>query len=220
MWNELLDNKEPHDARESDYSESDVSQENGDSIRQGSQPDQSSITARKKKKLRLSESVMILISAVVGAVIAATAGFIASLYILKEQMNVEQIMLTRALTEEFYNDELYAEIRSAIDSCDTLYIANGGPYSHDKINRYLGFFEDLGFYSNTKKFLDLDMVSHSVGAHLVEAYAYPELRIYVKDIQKHQPLAFTEFDQLHDRLIRNYAEYGNLANNFTEACSQ
>lgn len=173
----------------------------------------------RKSKSKISESMMVLIAAIVGAVIAALAGIGSSLYVQKEQRSTEQIMLARTLIDSFDNNTVFSDIRSSIDSCEPIYIGYGGKYTHDQINRYFGFFEDLGFYSNKKKFLDLDVIGHLFGAHLVEAYSYPESRKYISQVQSHQPLAFVEFDLLFSRITKNINELGELAKNMENACN-
>ena len=171
-------------------------------------------------RVKLSEGMMVLVSAVVGAMIAALAGIGSSLYVLKEQRSTEQIMLARTLIDSFDNNQLFSDIRSSIDSCEPIYIGYGGKYTHDQINRYFGFFEDLGFYSNKKQFLDLDVIGHLFGAHLVEAYSYPESQEYIGQVQSHQPTAFIEFDLLFTRITNNIIEFRELGKNMENVCNE
>lgn len=174
----------------------------------------------KKKAMPSNEVMAALVGAIVGALIAATAGFITSLYNVKQQRFSEQIFLMRNLSEGFYSNELYAQIRSAIDRCETLYLGNGGPYSHDEINRYLGFFEDIGFYAIKKNFIDIDLIGHTFGAHLVEAHEYPELKKYITDLRSHQPLAFTEYEAVFKRIVASQSAYAMLAKSMETACNE
>lgn len=166
-----------------------------------------------------SESMMLLLSALAGALIAAVAGVLTELYVLREQRSVEQLLLVRKLTDNFYENEIFAKIRSSIDQCEPIYFGFGGRYTHDQINRYLGFYEDLGFYSNQKGFIDIDVVSHAFGAHLVEAYSYPEMRKYVTMIQSHQPEAFTEFDTLYERLLEEKPVWAKTVQQLVTVCN-
>ena len=110
-------------------------------------------------------------------------------------------------------------IRTAIDSCEALYISNGGEYDSDEINRYLGFYEDIGFFVNKKKFLDVDLIAHLFGAHLVEAHEYPEIKKYISGIRKnsYQPDAFVEFDDLYKK-IAELDQFNSLAESQKGIC--
>jgi len=172
-----------------------------------------------KLKIAFSEATMTLIAAIVGGLIASFAGIGSSLYVLHKQNSVEQLMFANSLTQSFYNNKVFSDIRTSLDQCEELYFGYGGKYSHDQINLYLGFFEDLGFFVNRKEFVDLDVVIHLFGAHLVEAYSYPETRRYVMEIQKHQPFAFTELDDLFSAIVTNSKDLKDLADNMETACN-
>ena len=162
------------------------------------------------------ESIVTLAAGIIGG----AAALLLALYVQKKEQDVQQILLAQELSGTFYENKLFSEIRSAIDSCEILYISNGGTFSHDEINQYLGFYEDIGFFSNQKKFLDLDVVAHMFGAHLVEAHEYPELKIYIKGIRKNssQPSAYKEFDELHEK-IKELPEFSVLVDSLKDACT-
>lgn len=134
------------------------------------------------------------------------AGFIAGqgllLYVFNETQKttrqIEMIKLGKELSGEFYvKDGVYREVRGAIESCAPLYTSWGGKFDHDDINRYLGFFEDIGYYY-TSGSLNLDIVGHLYGAYIIEAYEYPELKKYIalSRSKAGQPNAFVNFEKL------------------------
>ncbi len=116
----------------------------------------------------------------------------------QDTRKIETIRLARELSSSFYfDDQLYKNVRNSIEACQKLYKSNGGPYGHDDINKYLGFFEDLGYYQK-REFLDNEIVAHFYGAYIIEAFEYPELKDYVARLRKNarQPDAFIEFERL------------------------
>jgi hypothetical protein len=67
---------------------------------------------------------------------------------LEMTQKIEMIRLAREFTKDFYetpDNIIYGKIRSSIESCQQLYKSWGGQFTHDEINRYLGFFDDLDF---------------------------------------------------------------------------
>lgn len=116
----------------------------------------------------------------------------------RDTRKIETIRLARELSSSFYFDDvLYKNVRNSLEACQKLYKPNGGPYGHDDINKYLGFFEDLGYYQR-RGFLDIEIVAHFYGAYIIEAYEYPELKDYVARLRRNagQPGAFVEFERL------------------------
>jgi len=117
---------------------------------------------------------------------------------------VEMIRLINGLSNIFFNnkdEDLYRNIRTSIESCEKLYKSWGGKFSHDEINQYLGFFDDLGFYLKNG-ILDIDLINHMFGAYIIEAYEYNEIRKYIEDFQKNtkQKSAFKDFENLSKNL--------------------
>ena len=81
----------------------------------------------------------------------------------------EEIKLARELYREFYlQEKSYLQIAGAIESCQKLYKNDRGNFGHVFINEYLRFFSDLG----------LLLIGHFFGAYIVEAYEYPEIKLY------------------------------------------
>lgn len=120
----------------------------------------------------------------------------------KTTRQIETIRLVRDLHSEFYlNEDLYRKVRNSIESCSKLYKSWGGAFTHDEINRYLGFFEDLGFYEK-RNFLGKDIIGHFYGAYIIEAYENKELRKYITLLRKNfkQSTAFENFEMLAEKL--------------------
>ena|SRR5215475_11288473 len=106
----------------------------------------------------------------------------------------------RELAAEFYSgkdDNVFRELRAAVESCEKLYRSWDGKYCHDQINRYLGFFDDVGFYWR-KGVLEVDIIDHLFGAYVIEAFEYDELRKYVSELRRttRQETAFADFEAL------------------------
>ena len=96
------------------------------------------------------------------------------------------IRLINELSSTFYNnkdEKAYIHLRTSIESCEKLYKSWGGKFSHDEINRYIGFFEDLGFYLENE-ILDIKLINHMFGAYIIEAYEYNEIRRYIEEFKK------------------------------------
>lgn len=146
-------------------------------------------------------------------VIGSVCGFALSQWIasyefyktLETTKTIEMVNLARELNGEFYSEKdgesIYHRIRTAIESCETLYASNGGTFGHDAINRYLGFFDDIGFY-NERGALDDGIIDQMFGTYIVQAYQYAELKKYVGDLQKNEPKAFAEFQLLAQKLAQ------------------
>ena len=97
----------------------------------------------------------------------------------KTTQKIETIRLMKDLSSDFFvKDGIYRDMRNSIESCDKLYTSWGGKYDHDQINRYLGFFEDVGFYQQNE-LLNVDIIGHLFGAYIIEAYEYPEIKKYM-----------------------------------------
>lgn len=144
-----------------------------------------------------------LISGLIGALIIA----VISIYNFNRQISIslksQQIGLFRELVKDFYHgDPILKEIRVAIESCKPLYNKQrGGTFTHDQINTYLGFFEDVGFFLK-EDVLTIGTIDHLFGAYIIEAFEYPEIRKYIALLQTSMddPEAFKEFQELARRL--------------------
>ena len=118
---------------------------------------------------------------------------------------VEKIHLARELVKEFYAEDaiIFRELRTAVESCSQLYLGykKGGKFNNDEINRYLGFFDDIGFYYR-QGVLDLDIIDQQFGAYIIEANEYAELRRYINELQENakQQSAFNNFRFLAEAL--------------------
>ena len=143
---------------------------------------------------------------------------------LETTKKIEMINLGRSLVQDFYKEDekAFRDIRTAIESCDKLYngFNKSGKFSNDQINRYLGFFDDLGFFYRIKV-LDIDVIDQFFGAYIIEAYEYNELRKYIKDLQEkaHQKTAFKEFQALSEAL-ENLPDRKDLIEDARRGCIQ
>jgi hypothetical protein len=114
----------------------------------------------------------------------------------------EEIKLARELYREFYlQEKSYLQIAGAIESCQKLYKNDGGSFSHVAINEYLGFFSDLGLFMR-RGALSEELIGHFFGAYIVEAYEYPEIKLYIARTRKNfqQPEAFAEFEKVAEEI--------------------
>jgi hypothetical protein len=141
---------------------------------------------------------------------------------LRATREIETVHLARELTKEFYSEKdgepLYRDVRTTVESCDIVYRSGGGHFDNDQINRYLGFFDDLGFYYR-RGALDIETIDQIFGAYIVEAYEYEELRKYVADLRKNadQQVAFADFQAL-GRILSARTDRIQLAASFPTAC--
>jgi len=115
----------------------------------------------------------------------------------------EEIRLARELYAEFYRDDsVYQRIANTIEACKPLYISNGGVFDYNQINKYLGFFSDLGMMAQ-RDILTAQSIGYFFGPFIVEAYTYYELRKYIADmrINAAQPEAFIELDYIANTML-------------------
>jgi len=141
---------------------------------------------------------------------------------LETTKQIEMVHLARELTAEFFTDHdsapLYERIRTTIESCGRIYKSNGGAFDNDQVNRYLGFFDDLGFYYR-RGALDEESINQIFGAYIIEAYEYEELQKYIAELQRNanQQKAFVEFQALGELLSMRFDRKA-LAASFPAAC--
>ena len=142
-------------------------------------------------------------------VVGSVFGFLVSQFIvfytftanLETTKKIEMINLGRELVQDFYGKDnvLFKDIRTSIESCDKLYkgFNKSGKFDHDEINKYLGFFDALGFYYG-EGVLNIKVINQFFGAYIIEAYEYDELRKYTETVQNNakQKFAFAEFQAL------------------------
>lgn len=111
---------------------------------------------------------------------------------------IEMVRLAREMTKEFYSDDpIFRDIRMAIESKKKLYKGHGGKFDHDQINRYLGFFDDLGFYCRIGSLTE-DIINQLFGAYIIEAYLYPPIKEYMRvlRVDMEHKNAFADFEHL------------------------
>ena len=163
--------------------------------------------------------VIAIISGVIGALLGAGVSF----YIFRQQLAFAtkqmQVSLSRDLAKEFYQETtLYKEFRAAVESCKPLYKPWKGTFTHGQINQYLCFFDDLGFY-HKQDALALEIIDHLFGAHVIEAFEYPEIRKYIALLRTSmdQPEAFKEFEKLAE-LIESDPKRQRQVQNARDAC--
>jgi len=126
-----------------------------------------------------------------------------AIYTITKNLEVSKDMTMmhfgQELEKEFFaaEDTNFRDIRMAIEECHKLYKNYDGKFDNDQINRYLDFFDSLGFYYK-KGVIDLDIIDEFFGAYIIEAYEYNELKRYVGELQEHakQKFAFVEFQSL------------------------
>lgn len=165
---------------------------------------------------------------VIGSILGFLIAQILSIYQFQKgieiSQKVEKIHLARELIKDFYADDAktFREIRTAVESCNPLYLGfkKGGKFNNDEINRYLGFFDDVGFYYR-QGVLDLDIIDQQFGAYIIEASEYAELRRYVKELQENakQKTAFVHFQFLAEALER-IPERKELTEQSRQGCSK
>ena len=143
---------------------------------------------------------LVLAATVASAICTAIAVLVSvwTFYVGQRTTNTHmEVNLARELLKDFYGEKLYQELRQAIEQCGPLYSSWGGRFSNDDMNRYLGFFEDLGYYRK-RGVLSADTIDHGFGSYLIEAFEHPHVQRYIKGLQStaHQYEAFAEFARL------------------------
>ncbi len=172
------------------------------------------------------EWVIGVAGSVLGFLIAQAFGFYTFSKNLEVTKDIQMIQLGNELSKSFYredNDKTFFKIRTAIEQCKKLYVGydkEKGQFNNDELNRYLGFFDDLGFY-HRKGALDLEIINQFFGAYIIEANEYNEVRRYVEDLQRkaEQKAAFVEFQALAQALEKIPAQK-DLTEQARRACQQ
>lgn len=134
--------------------------------------------------------------------------------------------LARGLANDFLysteSSESFQEVFGVIESCGKLYkgFDAAGKFGYAKINKYLGFLDDIGLYFE-RGALDIEVIKHMFGSYIVETYAYPEVQKYISGIRKNskESGAFNHFENLAKKL-EQIEEYRYLAGNLKSACQQ
>jgi hypothetical protein len=105
------------------------------------------------------------------------------------------------LYNTFYDDPTFKKMQMSIERCEKMYKSWGGAYDNGEINRYLSFFDNLGFYWEYG-ILDERLVNRMFGPYIIEAYEDDELRKYVDDAQRiaGQNRAFIDYQALARKL--------------------
>lgn len=141
---------------------------------------------------------------------------------LQATKTIEMIKLAKDLSQEFYKEDeaTFRNIRMAVEACKPLYTRynRGGGFNRDEMNRYLGFFDDLGFYVK-RGALDLSMINQFFAPHIIEAYETTEIRQYIKEFRENfkQREAFRNFEELARSLESDPARK-ELIETFRIAC--
>lgn len=142
------------------------------------------------------------IGAVLGFVISQGITYYTFKVNLETTKKIAQVQFIRDLHKQFYfENPLFRDIRMSTESCQKLYRSWGGKFNYEQINRYLGFFDGLGFY-HREGILDLRIIDQMFGAYIIEAYEYNELRKYVELLQTNtkQKEALADFQALARKL--------------------
>lgn len=142
---------------------------------------------------------------VIGSIVAFAVSTLLMWYSFDETLKttkaIEQVTLSRELSKEYAESATFAEIHATIAACKPLYDGNGGKFTWQQINRFLGFFEDVGFYYR-RGALDYASVDHLFGGIILETYVYAEIQDYIANVRENsaEPSAFTEFMAIGERL--------------------
>jgi hypothetical protein len=139
----------------------------------------------------------------------------------KTTQKTEMIRLTKDLKNEFNDpDQIFKKIRMSIERCEKLYNHWEGKYDNDEINRYLNFFDALGYYEK-QGILDYELIDHMFGAYIIEAYEYNELRRYIEGTQRkgRQKEAASDFQSLAKK-IESLPERNELIELARRGCTE
>ena len=183
------------------------------------QTKQGRIVSHEKRDMKQT-LLTVLSSALISALIAA----VVSIYNYNRQIDLsirlEGTKLFRELAKDFYGDDRFREIKAAVEGCKPLYKSWGGSFSHNQINNYLGFFEDLGFFLK-QDLISVDAVDHLFGAYIIEAAENPEMQKYIDNLRRgmQDPEAFKEFEGLAKKLETNPRRERQLQS-AVEACKR
>lgn len=148
------------------------------------------------------EIIISVISGISGAILTIIASWFISYDQLTFAKKIEMIKLSRELTSEFMDDKNnYQKISSAIDDCALLFEGWGGTFAYQEINKYLLFFDNLGFYAK-QGIVDYSIIDQIFGAYIIEAHQKMEIKRYIYEARKNneQNQAFDDFEELAEKL--------------------
>ncbi len=153
----------------------------------------------------LGDGLVGIVGAAIGFGISQGVNFYSLSKTLETTRDIQMVNLARQLSGDFEENKDFEDFRMAIERCDPLFngwrwpAGNGptvwrGRFNNDQVNRYLNFFDDIGFY-NKRDDLNLEIVRQMFGPYVVEAYEEPEIKCYIEGLhtQAHQSSAFSHF---------------------------
>jgi len=135
-----------------------------------------------------------------------------------------EINLARDLIKEFFSEDeksrVFHDMRRAIEQCRPIYKSWGGHFDNDQVNRYLGFFEDLGFYRK-RGVLTLESIDHGFGSYIIEAFEHPHVKRYILGLRAKadQFDAFIQFEALAKQ-IEGRSARANEVQTTRDGCSE
>lgn len=179
----------------------------------------------------VNDGVIGIVGAVIGFAISQGVTFYGWSETLATTKDIQMVNLARQLSDDFEENRDFEDFRMAIERCDPLFNgwrwpAGKGPstwpgrFNNDQLNRYLNFFDDVGFY-NERNDLNLEIVRQMFGPFVVEAYEEPEIRCYVRGLQTqaHQSAAFANFVALARKLEASETDLAMFqSNKFATTC--
>lgn len=102
---------------------------------------------------------------------------------LKEARRASQgTILLEANRDFFFSDRMY-RVRKAIESKKPILKSNGGQFTEQDLEDYIGYFEMLYGFTE-QKILNLQLAEDNFGAYVEEAWVNKEVREYIGELRR------------------------------------
>lgn len=134
-------------------------------------------------------------------VLVQTVALIASVYLLREQINdLQDTKSSRSVDFIFrFNDKLdkapLSKLRLSIASRKPILKKNGGKFNEDDLEEYLDLWEGLNDLY-IKDLISKEMFYNSYSYDIGKAHENPEVQAFVKESQREAPDFYTGFENL------------------------
>lgn len=165
---------------------------------------------RMPKSLRkiVDDSLIAAIAGLLGFLVSQGLGVHETTRTLRLTRDIQMVNLAHHLSDDFEGNDDFRHIRMAVERWEPLYSGwrwptGSGPtdwrgrFDNDQINRYLNFFEDIGYYVENKGISER-ITRELFAPYIIEAYENPEIRCYIDGFRTNaaQQEAFTNFGAL------------------------
>lgn len=118
----------------------------------------------------------------ISVIFSATSWWTAKEALVQTKKQAQASFILDLNRDFFMNDRLY-RIRKAIEADAPLLVINGGQFTEQDIDDYIGTFETISDFTD-RGILDEDIVDNNFGIFIVDAYDNVEIHDYITHLRK------------------------------------